>query len=62
MAVSVNSNEILRLFKFLDQCGTSNMNEYRIVLNPGFKGLNLKVDLSITFLPEDKTITVTLDP
>ena len=38
------------------------MNDYQFVLDPGFRGLNLKVELTVTYLPQNKTLTVTLDP
>ncbi|PSB16895.1 hypothetical protein C7B65_20160 [Phormidesmis priestleyi ULC007] len=62
MAVNINPNEIWKLMRFLDQYGSSNMNDYQFVLDPSFRGLNLKVDLSVTYLPQNKTLTVTLDP
>ncbi len=62
MAVNINPNEIWKLIRFLEQYGISNMNDYQFVLTPSFRGLNLKVDLNVTYLPQDKTLTVTLDP
>jgi hypothetical protein len=62
MGITINSHEICKLIRFLDQYGISNMNDYQFVLEPGFRGLNLKVDLSVTYLPQNKTLTVTLDP
>jgi hypothetical protein len=62
MAITISPNEVCKLIRFLDQYGISNMNDYKFVLDPSFRGLNLKVDLSVTYLPQNKTLTVTLDP
>lgn len=62
MAITINPNEVCKLVRFLDQFGISNMNDYQFVLDPSFRGLNLKVDLTVTYLPQAKTLTVTLDP
>ena len=62
MAVTINPNEVYKLIRFLEQYGISNMNDYQFVLDPSFRGLNLKIDLSVTYLPQNKTLTVTLDP
>ncbi len=62
MAITINPNEIWKLVKFLEQYGISNLSDYKFVLNPSFRGLNLKVDLSVTYLPQNKTLTVTLEP
>ena len=62
MAVNINPNEIWKLMRFLNQYGVSNINDYQFVLDPSFKGLNLKVNLTVTYLPQNKTLTVTLDP
>lgn len=64
MAVNVDPNQILNLVRFLDKHGTSNMNDYRFVVDPQFRGLNIKIDLVVTHLkssPQEK-IVVTLDP
>jgi hypothetical protein len=62
MAVNIDPNEVWKLIRFLNQYGISNMNDYQFVLAPSFRGLNLKVDLNVTYLPQNKTLTVTLDP
>lgn len=62
MTVNIDSSEIWKLIRFLDQYGTSNMDDYQFVLEPGFRGLNLKVNITVTYLPQNKTLTVTLDP
>jgi hypothetical protein len=61
--VEINPNEMLKLVKFLDKYGTSNMNDYRFVVDPRFDVLNLKIDLIVTHLksPQDKVV-ITLDP
>ena len=62
MAININPKEILKLFKFLEKYGTSSLSDYRFLLNPSFRGLNVKIDLTATYLPEDKALTITLDP
>ncbi|UBF26684.1 hypothetical protein K9N68_01375 [Kovacikia minuta CCNUW1] len=62
VAVNIDPNEIFKLIAFLNQYGVSNMSDYQFVLDPGFRGLNLKINLNVTYLPQNKTITVTLDP
>jgi hypothetical protein len=62
VAVNIDPNEIFRLISFLNQYGTSNMSDYQFVLEPGFRGLNLQINLNVTYLPQQKTITVTFDP
>lgn len=61
--VEINPNEMLKLVKFLDKYGTSNMNNYRFVVDPRLDVLNLKIDLIVTYLkpPQDKVV-ITLDP
>lgn len=62
MAVEINSTEFGKLIRFLEQYGVSNLNDYQFEIDPGFRGLNLRIDLSVTYLPQNKTITITLDP
>ncbi len=62
MAIKIDSKEILKLFKFLEKYGTSSLSDYCFLLNPSFRGLNMKIDLTATYLPEDKALTITLDP
>ena len=62
MAINIDSKEILKLFKFLEKYGTSSLSDYRFLLNPSFRGLNVKIDLTVTYLPQDKALTITLDP
>ncbi len=62
MTVEINSNEFGKLIRFLEHYGISNLNDYQFEIDPGFRGLNLRIDLSVTYLPQNKTITITLDP
>lgn len=62
MAVNIDPQEIWKLIRFLNQYGSSNLNDYQFVLDPSFRGLNLKINLNVTYLPQNKTLTVTLDP
>lgn len=62
MAIGINPKEFGKLMRFLEQYGISNMNDYQFEIDPGFRGLNLRIDLSVTYLPQNKTITITLDP
>lgn len=62
MAVDINPNEFGKLIRFLEQYGVSNLSDYQFEIDPGFRGLNLRIDLNVTYLPQNKTITITLDP
>lgn len=62
MAVNIDPQEIWKLIRFLNQYSSSNLNDYQFVLDPSFRGLNLKINLNVTYLPQNKTLTVTLDP
>lgn len=58
MAIGINPKEFGKLIRFLEQYGISNINDYQFEIDPGFRGLNL----SVTYLPQNKTITIALDP
>jgi hypothetical protein len=62
MAININPQEVQKLIRFLEKYGISNMNDYQFVIDPSFRGLNLKVELNVTYLPQNKTLTVTLNP
>lgn len=62
MAIIIDPNEIWKLIRFLEKYGTSNLNDYQFALDLSFRGLNLKANLNVTYLPQNKTLTVALDP
>ncbi|MBF1999261.1 MAG: hypothetical protein IGS38_00895 [Synechococcales cyanobacterium M58_A2018_015] len=62
MAIKVNPNEVLKLIKFIAAHGISDPNDYRFVVDPSLNGLDLRVDLIVTYLPDGDKITVVLDP
>ncbi|HEY9695955.1 MAG TPA: hypothetical protein V6D10_01600 [Trichocoleus sp.] len=62
MTIKVDPNEIIKLVKFLADHGVSRPTDYRFEIDPSLNGLNLKVTLNVTYLPNSDKIAVILDP
>ena len=62
MSIKVDPNEIIKLVQFLAKHGVSKPDDYRFEVDPSLNGLNLKVTLNVTYLPNGDKIAVILDP